>query len=453
MRADANFVPRRSARSHSIETSAAPASHPFYTFVGWLVTAIAPLVYLMSIGIINDAHFEPDGAHLDLRVYRDAVTAWRGGEELYELKVTEVELPFMYPPIAAILFQPLAALPLSITQWVWLGSSVIAFYIVVFLSFRFMTPRVPLHTRGIVASVGLFIFMPVWQNSLFGQINILLMLLICLDWLALKRARGTLIGVAASIKVAPGMFLLLYVIHRRWKEVIYGLVTFITIALVTLVLARKETLDFFLRIMWDPNKSGPPGYVTNQSLRGVLTRLGVESTGIWIIVAMLALALGCYALYRVRFTHPTLQLLVVAITGLLVSPISWGHHWVWVAIVPAAALYLWRSRAWVPLFGALLLLLALSTWIFGDLVEIRDWSEIGFFTVAIESNPYAISAVLFLISIAVFSPRERSLQQTHWTSGAADETQQEMQSGEAADTPAARGISGPSTGVPDKESA
>jgi alpha-1,2-mannosyltransferase len=44
-----------------------------------------------------------------------------------------------------------------------------------------------------------------------------------------------------------------------------------------------------------------------------------------------------------RAAEPVMALLVVAAAGLLVSPVSWSHHWVWIA--PALAYFAYRHRA------------------------------------------------------------------------------------------------------------
>jgi alpha-1,2-mannosyltransferase len=87
----------------------------------------------------------------------------------------------------------------------------------------------------------------------------------------------------------------------------------------------------------------------NQSLRGVLTRLaGSVSSGTvpWIVAAVLVVIAGLAAaalLYRAR--QPVPAMLACALTGLLVSPLSWDHHWVWVAPGLALLLHLGATAA------------------------------------------------------------------------------------------------------------
>src|SRR4029077_8016758 len=85
------------------------------------------------------------------------------------------------------------------------------------------------------------------------------------------------------------------------------------------------------------------------SLRGVLTRLaGSVSSGTlpWIAAAVLVVIAGLGAgalLYRAR--QPVPAMLACALTGLLVSPLSWDHHWVWVAPGLALLLHLGATAA------------------------------------------------------------------------------------------------------------
>jgi hypothetical protein len=81
----------------------------------WAVAAIAwALMVLVQIRRANPLGW------LDLRVYRDSVHQFVGGRPLYDIKVTEVGLPFTYPPIAIYLLAPLAWLPFAVSAAVLL---------------------------------------------------------------------------------------------------------------------------------------------------------------------------------------------------------------------------------------------------------------------------------------------------------------------------------------------
>ena len=86
--------------------------------------------------------------------------------------------------------------------------------------------------------------------------------------------------------------------------------------------------------------------------QGRITRLVgsvAGATPAWLAAAAVTLVVGlaCAAILD-RAGHRMVGLLTCALTGLLVSPISWDHHWVW--IVPAtvtAAVYAVRARSLV----------------------------------------------------------------------------------------------------------
>ena len=73
-----------------------------------------------------------------------------------------------------------------------------------------------------------------------------------------------------------------------------------------------------------------------------------------VIVGLLAAAALC------RAGHPVPGMLACALTGLLVSPLSWDHHWVWVALGIALAGHLavrahgWARAAWWAVVALLL---------------------------------------------------------------------------------------------------
>ena len=75
----------------------------------------------------------------------------------------------------------------------------------------------------------------------------------------------------------------------------------------------------------------------NQSLRALVVRVtGVENPPLvwWAPLALVALALCVWvAARRIRLADDIGAMLALALAGLLASPISWSHHWVWV--VPA----------------------------------------------------------------------------------------------------------------------
>jgi alpha-1,2-mannosyltransferase len=123
-------------------------------------------------------------------------------------------------------------------------------------------------------------------------------------------------------------------------------------------------------LFFQGGRTGFTGWAGNQSLDGLITRLAGSINGAkpaWIAAAVLVGAAGvvCAALLD-RKGHPVPGLLMAALTGLLVSPISWDHHWVWIApgalVAAHYAVRAYRRNARKAAVGLGALALAIVAW-------------------------------------------------------------------------------------------
>jgi alpha-1,2-mannosyltransferase len=146
---------------------------------------------------------------------------------------------------------------------------------------------------------------------------------------------------------------LFFIARRQWRPVLVAAATFVAAGVAGLLLAPSDTREYWLGALLDPSRIGGLEFTSNQSVRGVLHRFGlppgIESftwLGVSAVIGVLAL-IGIAALRR-RGDEPG-ALLVTAAAALMVSPVSWSHHWVWVApgVLWLGALA-WRRRS-VPL--------------------------------------------------------------------------------------------------------
>ena len=114
----------------------------------------------------------------------------------------------------------------------------------------------------------------------------------------------------------------------------------------------------------DGNRTGFTGWAGNQSLRALITRLSGSinaGTKPWLVAAFVAVVLGIVAAALIdRAGHRMVAILVASLTGLLASPISWDHHWVWVApglaVTGHYAIRAWKAREkwrarWIAAIG------------------------------------------------------------------------------------------------------
>jgi len=179
-----------------------------------------------------------------------------------------------------------------------------------------------------------------------GQINLLLMAAIIWDLCQPREGRwwkGAVTGVAAGIKLVPLIFVPYLLVTRKFREAAMTVAGFGATVLIGFVILPADSSKWWLHgmVFSDSNRTGFTGWADNQSLRALITRLSgsiVAGTKPWLVAAAVALVLGILAAYLLeRAGYHMVAILATALTSLLVSPISWDHHWVWVAPAVAVA--------------------------------------------------------------------------------------------------------------------
>src|ERR1019366_3828844 len=205
---------------------------------------------------------------------------------------------------------------------------------------------------------------PVLRTMYLGQVNLVLMALILWDLCQPDTEnsrwwKGFGTGVAAGIKLVPLIFIPYLLVARKFRQAAMACAGFaFTVVLGFVILPRDASKWWFGGLFVQGGRTGFTGWAGNHPLLAGITGLTAQITGIkrpWIaaaIVVGLAGVIGAGLLDRKG--HPVLGLLMAALTGLLDSPISWDHHWVWIApgTVVAAhyAVQAWRRgarrRAW-----------------------------------------------------------------------------------------------------------
>jgi alpha-1,2-mannosyltransferase len=188
---------------------------------------------------------------------------------------------------------------------------------------------------------------PVRQTFSFGQINLVLFALIMVDLCRLAGGdqTGVGIGVATAIKLTPGIFVLLLLVARRTRDAMIAAAVFAGCTLVGFAVAPHSSTKYWLHLSHDTKRVGAP-YISNQSPFGALARLlgGKQHVGPWYVAIPLVVAIAGMATARwyVRKNRWLEAGTATGVTGLLVSPISWTHHWVW--CIPAILVLLKAGR-------------------------------------------------------------------------------------------------------------
>ncbi|GAA3647448.1 glycosyltransferase 87 family protein [Lentzea roselyniae] len=369
------------------------------TRVLWFVALAALPIVLAAAGCY----------YLDLQVYRTGGLAWLKGLPLYidfPGTLDGPALPFTYPPIAAVLFSGLTFLPVWASNALVVVVSFLCLSVVCFLVTGRLTQRANVvWTVTAAVSVATLALEPVISTFLFGQINLVLMALVVVDCLAVtdRRWRGALVGLAAAIKLTPLIFLLYFLVRRDWRAALTSVATFAGLAGAGFVLAPKDSAEYWFHALLDPGRVGGLAYMANQSLRGVLHRVNPgqpTETLLWVLLSVIVVVLAVVAARKAG--NDVVALTAIATAGLLVSPVSWSHHWVWCVPALLALGFVRRKWAWVTL-GALVVVCLLGpfTWLphTGDKEMLWTWWQ------HIYGDAYTWVAIGALVALAATRPR------------------------------------------------
>ncbi|WP_290059629.1 glycosyltransferase 87 family protein [Amycolatopsis solani] len=310
------------------------------------------------------------GWHLgaDSAVYRAGALTLLHGDPLYTRDVLTalpdwVRLPFTYTPAAAPLFLPLALVPSGLVWGVIAFLSVVGLMVVVtVVSSSPGGPSLLGRSRwALPAGTAIALALePVWKTLFLGQINLILMAFVVLDVLVLSargsRWAGVLIGVAAAIKLTPLIFVPHLFFTGRWKDGLRALGTFVALEAVMFAVIPVDAARFWRDSATDPSRVGSVHWIFNQSLNGLVNRATHLSSWSLAVAVGVAAVLAVPAVWLVVRLHrrgeDAAALLVTAFYGLLLSPVSWSHHWVW--CVPLLTLLVVKARWWAAAAVALL---------------------------------------------------------------------------------------------------
>ena len=314
------------------------------------IAAAGALVWLVSAAVM--VHFGRTW-HLDLRVYRDAGHALVHGGSPFRQDFTASDLPFTYTPFALLVLCPLSFIPLGPAAALWWLVSAAALVATVYLVLTSMTglpARRALAVAALLGAVSTLALEPVRSNMDYGQINLILMLLVVADITRVRGAwRGVLVGVAASIKLTPLVYLGYFAVARDRRSLLRGAGTFVVLTALSWAVLPADSSLYWFHEVTDAGRTGPVGSVSNQSWNGLLHRApfhaGHLASLLWLVLALATLAVGLVLAGRLVAAGQTARaVFALALTELLVSPISWSHHWSWLVLAPIMAVSLWRQQ-------------------------------------------------------------------------------------------------------------
>ena len=368
-----------------VAAARAVASAPVAAILGWLVLLVP--AYWSLLDDNGQWLFK-----LDSFVYYEAVHQWLDGGDLYSWYANPGQhlWPFTYTPLAAWVIAPLTWMSYQSATVLLIVATPLCAAVTAYAVLRRLAvaPRMARTLAPWLALIGVIALEPFPKTMEYAQVNAILMALVAVDLFLVpdrSRWRGALSGLAAAIKLTPAVAILVLLARREWRAAATMAGSAVGLTLLAALAAPAESWEFFTSAMWDPGRAGFADYSGNQNLKGAIARGLPESTWnlTWAACSLLAVVAAwflCCRLDRLRGAGGaaggpgqddglilSLQISVVMVLGLLISPISWSHHWVWclpVLMSVAVAAWRWRSTALgvAGAAGFLVFVLAMQWW-------------------------------------------------------------------------------------------
>jgi alpha-1,2-mannosyltransferase len=342
---------------------------------GAVVAAVAAIAYLIALAT------HPMNTNLkgfDLQVYLGgAHQALHHSHNLYTWKYEgDPGIQFTYTPFAALAFAAGLALPFKALMAVVTVVSLFCLVATIWIAFRQLGWEKTSRLGATLLLSGLLLWTEPVQRALYlGQVELALMALVVWDLCQPDRRRwkGAATGIAAGIKLVPLLFIAYLLLTRRFRQAAVAAGTFVVTVIIGFIVFPNASVTWWLDgNFFQAGRTGFVGGQQNQSLRGIMTRLIGSVNGTvapWLLVAVVVGLLGLAAAVILdRHGHTFAGLMAAALTALLISPISWDHHWVWIApglaLIVDAAVRAGRAgrtglrTAWYALAAAVLIVFA-----------------------------------------------------------------------------------------------
>ncbi len=324
-----------------------PRRSPWHLLLGsgWLT--LATLFFLLSLTafLVDQAvHRHAILTWYDLNVYNDAGLITRQLPSILYTWELKVGVQFTYTPFAGLVFAGGSLLPIVTLRWIMTAASLAAIPLTAWLTLGGMGRRGPSRLAAALAvSAPALWLQPVVKAMFLGQIEPLLMLLVVWDLTRKdsRRWKGIGIGIAAGIKLVPLLFIPYLLLAGKVRQAAVATGAFLATVVIGFITLPGPSASYWLTgYFMRPGRTGSVHSLVNQSLLGTLARLYgtvAPAQPVWLPLALVVAAGGLVggALLS-RTGRPVEGWTLVGITSVLVSPISWDHHWVWV--VPVLAL-------------------------------------------------------------------------------------------------------------------
>ncbi|MBI4853073.1 MAG: DUF2029 domain-containing protein [Acidobacteria bacterium] len=236
------------------------------------------LATLLSTSAISKAGLSDTQYGNDFTVFYAAAKNFYYQNDPYNHKIA-AKTPYLYLPLFALLIMPLGLMSLANAATIWYWLNILFTILLLVCCTRLVSKE---RSKQVPIIIILFILSSrlILDNLFWGQVNILVALLIAIWFLAKENSYKWLgelaLAIAISIKITPILLTFYLILKRRWQDLINLSICFSLITFISLIPLGSNSFvllkGWFQRTIL--NKEGFNwAYAGNQSLRGTLERL------------------------------------------------------------------------------------------------------------------------------------------------------------------------------------
>src|SRR5260221_5248783 len=322
-----------------------PRQLPWHRILGsgGLILAALLFAFALTAYLVDQAvHRHAVLTWYDLNVYNDSGLITRQLPSILYTWELRVGVRRTYSQSAALVFAGGSLIPFWILRWIMTIASLAAIRLTAWLTLGAMGRRGASRLAATLAVSALALWIePVVKALYLGQIEPLLMLLVVWDLTRpdARRWKGIGIGIAAGIKLVPLLFIPYLLLAGKVRQAAIAAATFIAMVVAGFIALPAPSASYWLTgYFMRPGRTGSVHSLVNQSLLGTLARLYgtvAPAQPVSLPLALVVAAPGLVGSGTLRPSPRSLQRSsLVGTTSVVVSPISWDHHWVWLAAGP-----------------------------------------------------------------------------------------------------------------------
>ncbi|MEU0024345.1 bifunctional glycosyltransferase 87/phosphatase PAP2 family protein [Streptomyces sp. NPDC006335] len=248
---------------------------------------------------------------------------------------------FTGTPFGGLVLKPLTRAAEQALGWGWTFGTLLLVVALGLVAARALPQPVGRRTALLAAPVAISLLMlslPVRNTLHLGQTSIIPVLLVLVACFAVRgeRAGGLLIGLAAALQPTVLLFAVLLWFTGRRRGALTTAATFAAGTALAWAALPHDSYTYWVHHIAGTGLGGPADDLSNQSLHGLLLRLGMAGPleiSLFLALGAVVAALGLRR--AVRYARDGQLLLAVAITGcaaIAVSPTAWQHQLLWVLL-------------------------------------------------------------------------------------------------------------------------